>query len=34
MTILLAGHETTSLALAWAWYFLSQHPDAQRRLEK
>jgi cytochrome P450 len=33
MTILLAGHETTSLALAWTWYLLSQHPDAQRRLE-
>jgi cytochrome P450 len=33
MTILLAGHETTSLALAWAWYLLSQHPDVQRRLE-
>jgi cytochrome P450 len=33
MTILLAGHETTSLALAWTWYLLSQHPDAQRCLE-
>jgi cytochrome P450 len=33
MTILLAGHETTSLALGWAWYLLSQHPDVQRRLE-
>jgi cytochrome P450 len=33
MTILLAGHETTSLALAWAWYLLSQHPEARRRLE-
>ena len=33
MTILLAGHETTSLALAWAWYLLSQHPEACRRLE-
>jgi len=33
MTILLAGHETTSLALAWTWYLLSQHPEVQRRLE-
>jgi cytochrome P450 len=32
-TFLLAGQETTSLALTWIWYLLSQHPDAQRRLE-
>ena len=29
MTLLLAGHETTSNALSWAWYLLSQHPDAE-----
>jgi cytochrome P450 len=33
MTILLAGHETTALALAWTWYLLSQYPDARRRVE-
>ena len=33
-TFLLAGQETTSLALTWTWYLLSQHPDAQRRLEE
>src|SRR5262245_127634 len=33
MTILLAGHETTSLALAWAWYLLSQHDEARVRLD-
>jgi cytochrome P450 len=33
MTFFLAGHETTSLTLAWTWYLLSQHPDVQRRLE-
>jgi cytochrome P450 len=33
MTFLLAGQETTSLALTWIWYLLSQHPAAQRRLE-
>jgi cytochrome P450 len=32
-TFLLAGQETTSLALTWTWYLLSQHPGAQRRLE-
>jgi cytochrome P450 len=33
MTFLLAGQETTSLALTWIWYLLSQNPPAQRRLE-
>ena len=28
MTIMLAGHETTALALTWTWYLLSQHPEA------
>jgi cytochrome P450 len=32
-TFLLAGQETTSLALTWVWYLLSQHRAAQRRLE-
>src|SRR5580698_9618709 len=26
VTIFMAGHETTSLALSWTWYLLSQHP--------
>jgi cytochrome P450 len=33
ITFLLAGQETTALALTWTWYLLSQHPHAQRRLE-
>ena len=33
MTMLLAGHETTSLALAWTWYLLSQNPGPRQRLE-
>ena len=33
-TFLLAGQETTSLALTWTWYLLSQHKWAQRRLEE
>jgi cytochrome P450 len=32
LTMLLAGHETTSLALSWTYYLLSQHPDVERRL--
>jgi cytochrome P450 len=32
MTLVLAGHETTALALTWAWYLLAMHPDAEARL--
>ena len=32
MTMLLAGHETTSLALSWTYYLLSQHPDVDQRI--
>jgi cytochrome P450 len=31
MTLLLAGHETTALTLAWAWYLLGTHPEAERK---
>jgi cytochrome P450 len=33
MTILMAGHETTANALAWAFYLLDQNPDERARLE-
>jgi cytochrome P450 len=32
MTLFLAGHETTSNALSWAWYLLSVSAEAERRL--
>jgi cytochrome P450 len=32
MTILLAGHETTAVALSWTWYLLSQHPQIEGNL--
>jgi len=32
VTLFVAGHETTSNALTWTWYLLSQHPEAEARL--
>ena len=32
LVLLLAGHETTASALAWAWLLLAEHPDAEARL--
>ena len=32
ITLLLAGHETTALALSWTWYLLSRHPDVDAKL--
>ena len=34
MTMLLAGHETTALALTWTWWLLSKHPEIDRRLHE
>ena len=31
MTILLAGHETTAVALSWTWYLLSQHSEVEAK---
>ena len=32
VTIFVAGHETTAVALTWAFYLLSQHPDEEASL--
>ena len=34
ITIFLAGHETTALALTWTWYLLSQHPAVEARMQR
>src|SRR5229473_3196848 len=31
MTLFLAGHETTALTLAWSWYLLGKHPEAEQK---
>jgi cytochrome P450 len=32
MTLFMAGHETTANTLAWTWFLLAGHPDAEARL--
>jgi len=34
MTLFVAGHETTAVALTWTWYLLSQNPEIEARLHK
>src|SRR5437660_4993389 len=33
MTLFLAGHETTALTLAWSWYLLGTHPEAEEKFD-
>jgi len=33
LTLMLAGHETTALALSWTWYLLAQHPDVDAAMQ-
>ena len=32
MTLLIAGNETTAVALSWAWWLLGKHPEAEAKL--
>jgi len=32
ITIFLAGHETTAMAMTWIWFLLSQHPQEESKL--
>jgi cytochrome P450 len=34
ITLFIAGHETTSVALAWTWYLLSQNRSAEQALHE
>jgi cytochrome P450 len=34
MTLFMAGHETTANTLAWSWFLLSRHPEAEARLHE
>ena len=34
ITLFLAGHETTAVALTWTWYLLSQHSEIEQKLHE
>jgi cytochrome P450 len=34
MTVILAGYETTAIALTWTWYLLSQNGEAEARMHQ
>jgi cytochrome P450 len=33
MTLIFAGHDTTSHALTWMWYLLARHPECLKKLQ-
>jgi cytochrome P450 len=32
LTLFIAGHETTAVALTWTWYLLAKHPEVEAKL--
>jgi len=34
LTLFLAGHETTAIALTWTWFLLARHPEIAARLHE
>ncbi|MEZ4829143.1 MAG: cytochrome P450 [Bacteroidia bacterium] len=34
ITLFVAGYDTTSMGLAWAWYLLSQHPEIEKKFHE
>jgi cytochrome P450 len=32
MTVVMAGHETTAIALSWTFYLLGEHPEVEQKL--
>ena len=34
LTLFLAGHETTSIALAWTWWLLARNPEVESKLHE
>jgi cytochrome P450 len=34
ITLFLAGHETTAIAMSWTWYLLARHPEIEARLHE
>lgn len=34
MTLFVAGHETTALALSWSWYLLATNPEAEKKFHE
>lgn len=34
LTLFLAGHETTAIALTWTWYLLAEHPEIEARFHQ
>ncbi len=34
MTLIIAGHETSAITLNWTWYFISQHPEVERKIHQ